>query len=622
MADYIADLRDVKFTLLEVFDVAKLLASGRYEELDLDDLKMVLDEAYKFAKDELAPTNEIGDREGCALKDGQVTVPEAFRKPFALYAENGWLAMTADPEWGGQGMPQCLKAAANELVFGANFALALGMLLTPGTANLIATFGSDELKKTYLEKMNSGTWTGTMCLTEPQAGSDVGACTTRAVKAADGDHYLISGDKIFITFGDHNLTENIIHAVLARTEGAPKGSKGLSLFVVPKFRVNADGSPGVANDVLCTSIEHKLGIHASPTCQLSFGTNEACHGWLLGAEGSGMRAMFQMMNEARLSVALQGSSMGNAAFHAAWAYARERKQGAHFSQMKDAEAPRAPIVDHPDVRMMLSRQRAYGEGLRAMLYFAAYCDDRAHIAEDDEERAHYQGLLDILTPVCKAYGSDMGFRMTEWAVQTYGGYGYLKDYPAEQYLRDAKIASIYEGTNGIQALDLVGRKLGARGGADAKALYGMIAGLCKELAEHPALGSVAKAVSRGLDGWAGVNRYFVEASGKKDFLAPLLGATEYLSLTGDLVSAYFLLLKAAKAWPALEALATTAKVDMGDRKALRRFAAGNSDARFYFEKVQLAHFFASHELPALHAKAQAVCSGDRSAMELFWESVD
>ncbi|MBW2733236.1 MAG: acyl-CoA dehydrogenase [Deltaproteobacteria bacterium] len=293
MADFIADLRDVKFALFDALDMKTLLSKERFADFDEEDFGMVLDEAFKFARDTMGPTNEIGDREGCSFDKGVVKVPEAFRLPYKLYSENGWLGFSADPDWGGSGMPTVVQVAANDMVFGANMSLALGLLLTPGAGKLAVTFGTDELKKTYCEKLFSGQWMGTMCLTEAQAGTDVGACTTKAVK--EGDHYKITGDKVFITFGDHDLAENIVHAVLARVEGAPKGSKGLSLFMVPKFRPKADGSVGENNDVVCAGIEHKLGINGSPTCQLTFGADDNCHGWIIGEEGGGMRGMFQSM---------------------------------------------------------------------------------------------------------------------------------------------------------------------------------------------------------------------------------------------------------------------------------------------------------------------------------------
>jgi len=430
MADFVADLRDIKFVLFDQLNLDPLLASERFSDFTREDLEMILDEGYKFAREVLGPVNAAGDREGCTYNaaDKSVTVPKAYHEAFKLFNENGWTSLSNSPEFGGQGAPQCLMIAACDSFFGANISINLGALLTTGAAHLIETWGTDELKQIYCEKMYRGQWSGTMCLTEAQAGSDVGASSTKAHK--EGDHYLIEGEKVFITFGDSDLTENVIHAVLARTDGAPRGTKGLSLFVVPKFRVNADGSVGEFNDVICSGIEHKLGIHGSPTCTMVFGSDGKCHGWLLGEEGGGMRAMFQMMNEARISVGLQGVGIGNAAYQAALGYAKERLQGSDIKNFKDPEAPKVPIIKHPDVRMMLLRQKAYCEGMRSMLIFAAYCEDMAGVTKDEAEREKFHGLTEIMTPICKAYCSDMGFRVTEWALQTYGGYGYISEYPA------------------------------------------------------------------------------------------------------------------------------------------------------------------------------------------------
>jgi alkylation response protein AidB-like acyl-CoA dehydrogenase len=461
--------------------------------------------------------------------------------------------------------------------------------------------------------MYRGIWGGTMCLTEAQAGSDVGASKTRARK--EGDHYLIEGEKVFITFGEHDLAPNIVHAVLARVEGAPPGTKGLSLFAVPKHRVKDDGSLGEWNDVACSNIEHKLGIHGSPTCTMVFGANGSCWGWLLGEEGGGMRAMFQMMNEARISVGLQGAALANAAYQQALAYARERLQGTDLKAFKDPNAPKVPIIRHPDVRMMLMRQKAYAEGSRALLIFAAYCADRERVAEDEKEAARWRNLTEILTPICKAYCSDMGFRVTEWALQTHGGYGYIREYPAEQYLRDAKIASIYEGTNGIQALDLVGRKLSMEGGAPLYALAGLFSSFIDKHKRHPLLRGELEAFTEARDVWGDVNAYFMASALQKQLLVPLVNASGYLALAGDLLMAYLLLDQAVIATRKLEALG----VNPGDAKAVATLTRENPEARYLDGKIKTARFFCAHELPQVRAKAAAIKSGDLSAMQIQWE---
>jgi alkylation response protein AidB-like acyl-CoA dehydrogenase len=520
-----------------------------------------------------------------------------------------------------------MRLAVDDLFFGANISLNLGMLLTPGAAHLIEAFGSQEQKDLFCERMYTGQWGGTMCLTEPQAGSDVGAAKTKARK--DGDGYLIEGEKIFITFGDHDLTENIIHLVLARVEGAPSGTKGLSLFIVPKIRVNPDGSLGEPNDVVCSSIEHKMGIHGSPTCTMTFGSNGDCRGWLVGEENKGMRAMFQMMNEARMGVGMQGAALANASYQAALAYAKERTQGSHIMRFKDPNAPRVPITEHPDVRMMLLRQKAYAEGCRSLLLFAGFCHDRAATATDEKDGERYRALEDFLTPICKAYCTDMGFRVTEWGIQIHGGYGYLQDYPVEQHMRDSKIASLYEGTNGIQALDLVGRKMPQKNGQCLRAISGMIKAFLAEHRDHPVFKSQVAELAKARETWSNVNRAMAAAASKRDLMMPLLGATTYLALCGDLLLAYFLLDQAVKAWAKLERLCRESGGTVGDdeeealfadSETLANFARTTEEGRFLDGKIKTARFFIANELPNMYAKAASVTNADKSAMEIVWET--
>ena len=617
MSDFVADIRDLKFVLFDQLDLRPILSSERYGEYTAEDCEMVLDEAYKFAREVLGPANAPCDREGCTFDAGKVTVPAAFHEPYRLFCENGWLGLAASVEQGGQGAPLTLASAVCDPMFGSNISFNLAALLTTGAAHLIETFGSDELKAMYCERMYSGEWAGTMCLTEPQAGSDLAAATCKAVR--DGDHFRIEGEKIFITFGEHDLTDNIVHAVLARIEGAPKGTKGLSLFVVPKVRVNPDGSLGEANDVVCSGIEHKLGIHGSPTCSLVFGGDGGCEGWLLGEENQGIRCMFQMMNEARLHVGLQGVGTGNAAYQAALAFAKERLQGPDIKDFKDPEAPRVPIIRHPDVRVMLLRQKAYAEGCRALVLFTSWCADRSECEADEKQRAKYHGLLELLTPIVKAYCSDMGFRVTEWALQTFGGYGYISEYPAEQYLRDCKIASIYEGTNGIQAMDLVARKLGSGGGAHLMGLMNRVNRFLEAHAGHAALDGALKSLVVARDAWAAVNGYFMGAVAQKKLLVPLVQATQYLSLCGDVLLGWLLTEQATIAWDRLVPLCEAAGVDPADGRALGALARDNADVAYYDGKVKTARFFAANELPLVSAKAQAIQSGDMSPMFVTFE---
>jgi alkylation response protein AidB-like acyl-CoA dehydrogenase len=614
MADFVADVRDIKFTLFEHLGVDKLFAVEQYKAFSRDDVEMILDEAYKFARSVLAPINGPGDKEGVHFDKatGKVTLPKGFVEAYGQFAENGWLGLAMSEEFGGGGVPLSIGLADNEFLLVANMAFYLTALLTTGAGHLIESFGTDEQKKTYVKDMYTGKWGGTMCLTEPGAGSDVGASKTKARK--DGDHYLIEGEKIFITAGEHNFTDQIVHMVLARTEGAPKGTKGLSLFIVPKYRVNPDGSLGEANDVRCSNIEHKMGIHASPTCSMVFGANGACWGWLLGNECDGMKLMFQMMNEARVTVGLQGTATANAAYQAALVYARERLQGSDLLKMKDPDAPKVPILNHADVRHMLMWQKAIGEGTRALLYKAAFFDDLAHTTTD-KEKAKYEGLSALLTPVCKAYASDMGFRATELAVQTYGGYGYTQEYPAEQYLRDCKIASIYEGTNGIQAMDLVGRKIGAKGGAHLMALAGEINGFIGKNKDHGVLAPDFARLQAAVGALGDVSMYFA-MNGMKDPMTPMLNSTTYLAVFGDVVCGWLLLEQAVVAHAKLKEIGTAKAVDLADAAALKRLVEEDDEARFYDGKVKTAKFWSARVLALVPARVAVIKSGDKTPLEI------
>ena len=609
MTDFIADTRDVRFALLDHAGLAQLFKLPKHKDLDRATVETILDEAYKFARQQLAPMNAAFDKEGCTFdpKTGQVKVPKAFHEAYRLYRENGWLAFTHSPEWGGQGMPYSLGLAVNDFFFGACLSFCLKGLLGTGAAHLVEVFGTDAMKKQYLANMYGGKWSGTMCLTEPGAGSDVGACRTRARK--EGDHYLIEGEKIFITFGEHDLSENICHAVLARVEGAPAGTKGLSLFLVPKFRVKPDGSLGEPNDVACTGIEHKMGIHGSPTCSLAFGANGRCHGWLLGEENKGMRAMFQMMNEARISVGLQGAALTNAAYQLALAYARDRKQGKNLATGKDAF-----IIEHPDVRQMLMWQKAIAEGTRALLYRTAMFYDLAESSADAEEKAKYLGLVEILTPICKAFSTDQGFQAITLSIQTLGGYGYLKDYGVEQLARDTKIASIYEGTNGIQALDLVGRKLPAKAGADFQSFIGLVSEVV-DGPGHPKLERELTLLGQARDALVDVTMYFA-SKGAETPMIPVLNATPYLDLFGQVTVGWLLLEQALLAVPRLEAIAKKAGVSLDDAAALAKLCQGDEEARFFAGKLHVARFFAHRSLSQCPAKAGVLKSGDTSALEV------
>jgi len=608
---YQVDMRDVTFQLFEWLPTEKLLATERFSQWERQDLEMVLQEAAKLAAEVLAPTNKEGDRLGARFENGKVFMPPSFREAYAKLCEGGWISCINSPEFGGMGLPEVVGTAINEFFFGANISLSLTALLTRGAGYLIEKFGTDEMRKLFVEKMYSGQWGGTMCLTEPQAGSDVGASKTRAVKQDNG-RYLIQGEKIFITSGDQDLTENIVHLVLARTPGAPAGTAGLSLFVVPKIRVNGDGSLGQPNDVQTAGIEHKLGLHGSPTCSLVFGPNNACEGFLLGEELQGMKLMFHMMNPARIEVGLQGEALAAAAFQEALQYAKVRLQGRHWTRLKDHDAPQVPIIEHPDVRRMLFTSSAYVQAMRALLMQTSYSIDMSRVTEG-EEQERYQSYVEVLTPICKAWASDWGFRVTEWCLQVFGGYGYTQEYPAEQLLRDAKIASIYEGTNGIQALDLVARKLPAKGGKPIRELLGQAEATFKKLRNDPQLMEPAWMLGAALKQIEDISKGLTKRPDA--VMVVLLNSVPFLDMIGDTLGAHFLLDQAVIAREKLQALLTQAGVNPKDEGAYKQFLADNADAAFYHNKVQAAIHFAYRVLPNVTARAVAIRAGEMGPME-------
>ncbi len=616
MANLLVDERDIKFVLYEQLNIEELCESERYSEHSREMFDMVLEAANKLAEKELAPTNKEGDEKGVKLENGQVKAPESYHKAYQHYCEGGWSALPVEEEKGGQGFPDVINISCLEVFGAANMALMMYPGLTIGAARLIDHFGTEEQQRMYMDKMYTGEWTGTMCLTEPQAGSDVGALRSKAVKNGDGT-YSISGNKIFISAGDHDMTENIVHMVLARVEGAPAGTKGISIFIVPKMRYDEKGAL-VDNDVTPAAIEHKLGINGSATCALNFGEKDNCIGYLLGAENQGMKIMFQMMNEARLAVGVQGLATASTAYLHALSYAKERTQGSDITMMKDPHAPKIPIIEHPDIRRMLLWMKSVTEGIRAMIYYTAYCEDRIKIAKDEEEAAKYQGFVDILIPLCKAWSSDMGFRVTEAAVQVYGGYGYCREYPVEQFLRDCKITSIYEGTNGIQALDLVGRKLGYKQGALFQAIVAETGNLLRNAKANFRLKDIAEPFEAARDQLIEVTRYFGLKSITEEFILPVLYAQPYLELFGDTAVGFMLLWQAVIADRRLEEIYSDAKADTPEKKA--EILKTNRSAAFYQGKIASAKFFANSTLSLSKGKARAIMSGERSALDIPEES--
>ncbi len=617
--DFSVDTRDIKFVIFEQLQIEKsLLQLEKFADFDRDTLDVIIEGLVNFAVNELAPTNRDGDEKGAVYENGTVRVPESFKSVYNTMREQGWLGLHHNPEWGGQGFPELFGNVMSELNTGANTSFSLLPLLNHGASHLIEAFGTEEQKQTYCTKMYTGEWGGTMCLTEPQAGSDVGSATTTATP--NGDHFLIQGTKIFITNGEHNLTDNIIHAVLARVPGEPKGTRGISLFIVPKFHVNPDGSVGERNDVRCERIEHKMGIKASPTCVMSFGDNGQCKGYLLGTLNQGMKQMFQMMNEARLGVGIQGLANAAAAYMSALGYAQQRKQGSDPVRGKDPNAPRAELIRHPDVRRMLMTMKAYVEGIRAMLYSTAVYVDLAKHHADPEKRAYYHALVELLTPVCKSYGSDMGFKVTELAVQTFGGYGFTQEYPVEQYLRDVKIASIYEGTNGIQALDLLMRKVAQGGGSRLELFGSFVADKLAEWQGH-ALSGLANDIQTYMQDLTHVTKDLLGAAQGGDLNHSMLNACNYLDMFGNVTSAFYLLEGAVIAHDKLQELYATNGVTTTEEQ--QSFLRKNSEAAFYHGKVRTAEFFNCNILVKNLSLSATVRTHDLSAMDiLFMDEAD
>ena len=617
MSNLLVNTRDQHFVLFEQLGIEKLFAYESFKDFTKDDLVMILNEAEKLAVNVIAPTLVEGDREGAKFKDGVVSAPKCFHEPYKKYAEGGWICPMDSPEVGGQGLPRSVGFASLEIFGAANYAFVMYPGLTHGAAGLVDSYGTEEQKNKYMNKLYSGEWTGTMCLTEPGAGSDVGALKTTAKRLPDGK-FLITGTKCFISAGDHDLTPNIIHPVLARIEGDPAGTRGISIFIVPKVRVNDDGSLGESNDVKTGGIEHKMGINGNATCTLNFGEDGKCIGELLGNERDGIKIMFQMMNEARLGTGMQGLDLASASYEKAVAYARERVQGTAIWEMKNPDAKAVTIINHPDVRRRLLWMKSHVEGLRAMCYFVAYCMDMEAIAATPAEKADWLGFIELMTPVVKAYTTDKGFLCCSLAMDVYGGYGYCSEYPAEQYLRDEKIATIYEGTNGIQALDLVGRKLAQRKGMNVMNLVGLIQ---KNIAKAKGQATLAKAagvLEEATNAYADVTMFFATTTKTGDFLLPIINANKYLELMGDVIIGHFLLDAAVICLEKLAALYEAKGADsIGKQKALERT---DKDAAFYAGKVSSAVFFAFEILTTVKARCEAIKMADKTCLEISEES--
>ena len=591
MYAYRAPLRDIRFVVHEVLDLEQHYSKFGREELNKDLLEGILEEGARFAETVLAPTNRIGDEHGLRFEDGQVLTPPGFKEAYQRYCEDGWITMTADPDWGGQGLPGGFALAFSEMLISGNMAWKMYSGLTESASLTIEAHASEELKQRYLPKMVSGEWAGTMCLTEAHAGSDLGILRTKAEPLGDGS-FAISGTKIFITAGEHDLTDNIVHLVLARLPDAPPGTKGISLFLVPKVLPNDDGTLGAANGVKCGSIEHKMGIHASPTCVLHF--NES-RGWLVGRENAGLSCMFTMMNHARLGVGLQGHGLSELAWQASVAYANDRLQGRSLTGPKAPGKPADPIIVHPDVRRMLLTQKAFVEGGRVLCFLTGREIDSSHMNPDEEARKRSDDLVAFLTPIVKAFLTDASMEVTSLAVQIHGGSGFIRETGVEQLMRDARITPIYEGTNGIQALDLLGRKVFGTGGKSVQMMVARIKQAIDHYGPLPEVAPFAAELGRRLDQWGKLTMELGGAA-MKNHEEVGAAAADYLAVSG-----YICL-----GWCWLAAAGVAAK----------KLAAGDAEADFYRAKLVTAKHYFDRILPRIDAHAAAARAGAAGLMEL------
>ena len=588
MLDYEAPVRDMRFVVNELIGLARVAELSGFDEIGEDLVVAVLEEATKLAAEVLAPLNRSGDVEGSRLEGDVVHTPAGWREAYATFCDGGWGGLALNPEYGGQGLPKLVATAVSEMWSSSNLSFALCPMLTASAIEAIEQHGSDALKATYLEKLVTGVWAGTMNLTEPQAGSDLSAVRSRAVP--EGDHFRISGQKIFITYGEHDLTDNIIHLVLARTPDAPDGTRGISLFVVPKYLVNVDGSRGQRNDVHCVSIEHKLGIHASPTAVMSYGDNDGAIGYLVGEENRGLMYMFTMMNAARHAVGLEGVAVGEAAYQHALKHARERIQGT-----SPMGGERVPIIEHPDVKRMLMTMKSQVEAMRALAYLCATEYDVALRHPDPERRAHAAQRGDLLTPIVKGWSTETGQQLASLGLQVHGGMGYVEETGAAQYMRDVRITTIYEGTTGIQAGDLVGRKTLRDGGQGmAELIADMRATIAEPAPADTALGRICAALERSVDDLEQAVEWLLEAA--KDPSLPAAAAVSYLQLCGIVCGGWM--------------LSDSARIAAG------KFAEEGADSAFYAAKIKTALFYASQIMPGTAALRTAITDGSDTIVAL------
>ena len=594
MSDKLVDMRHIEFLLYEVLDVESLCKYPYFEDHSRETFDMALGAASQLAREVFWPSFQDCDCEGAQFDGEKVTVPPSVHEIWRQCKEGGWFAPNVSYEHGGQQFPMSIFTMSSLLFTAGNNSADMYVGLTWGAAHLIEMFGSEALKERYMLPLYAGEWAGTMALTEPDAGSSVGDIKMTARPSSDGDYYLMNGVKQFISAGDHDLAPNIIHPVLARIEGAPAGVKGLSLFLIPKYRVNEDGSLGDFNDVVTAGLEHKMGLKASSTCTLNFGEQGDCRGWLIGEPDKGLKCMFKLMNHARIYTAVQAIAGASAAYQCALEYTRERLQGRDITN-RDFTTPQIPIIEHPDVRSMLLRQKSFIQGMTGLILFCTRASDVMTHSECEEEQAQMRLLLEILTPCLKAYGSDEAFRSITTAVQCYGGSGFCEEYPVAQLLRDNKVFSIYEGANGIQAMDLLGRKIPMENGAAMKALMKEVGRTSKAAGEHEPLQDLAKKLKEAQDEVVAATLHLGALGMSGDFHLYICNATSYLEMFSQLAVSWQLVVQAITAQAALD--------------------SGAEDVDFYTSVIETARFYVNNQLPHALATAQILKSSERTALD-------
>jgi alkylation response protein AidB-like acyl-CoA dehydrogenase len=597
MAQLLADRRDIEFVIWEQMNGEEFLNNGNYEGFNRKVCDMVITEARKLAIDVLYPTLQDGDRIGVHLDKGEVKVPESFHRPAEILKEGEWGNLTIPEIMGGQGAPAFLGDAVSEYFMAANWALVSYVTMGNGTAHMIQLYGTPEQRETYVKNLTAGKWGGTMLLTESAAGSDVGALETTAVKNDDGS-YTLTGNKIFITNGEHDLVDNIIHPVLARIEGAPPGTKGISIFIVPKYFVNSDGTLGDRNDIVCTGVEEKMGIHGSATCTMTMGAKGKCAGYLLGEENKGMQIMFHMMNGARMHTGLQGLAYSSAAYLLAVNYARERIQGRDLENFANHAAPSVPILNHPDVRRNLLKMKSYVDGMRSFYYYSSIISMKLNNAKTDEERAFLDDLFGLFTPIIKEYLAVKGHDVCIQAMQVYGGAGYTQDYPVEQYARDCKIASIYEGTSGIQAMDLLARKMGKRNGEIFQYFVGEVKKIIAKANAFDELSGLGDKLEKAVDRLSEAVAFMGNAAMSERFKVAFSHSLPLLDTMGDTIMGWMLLWRAVIA---AEKLAGKPK---------------KKDEMFYLGQIKTAEFYIRTLLPASVGVMEGILDSSSAAVEI------